>query len=125
MRWQIELFFKLCKSQFGLAKVGHWRLSRVLCYLYAHLIGIVLFQGMIVPWRFHAGRELSPTKAFRIVRRRAFALLQAVHTRGAELAALLADMQSDFLRFALKTPRKKLPSAFARLLELDALFGLA
>ena len=125
VRWQIELFFKLCKSQFGLAQVGHWRLPRVLSYLYARLIGIVLFQSMIVPWRFHAGRELSPTKAFRIVRRRALAVLQAVHTRGDELAAILADIQSDFLRFALKTPRKKSPSTFARLLELDALFGLA
>ena len=119
VRWQIELFFKLCKSQFRLARLGHWRLPRVLCYLYARLIGIVLFQNMLVPWRFHAGRELSPPKAFRIVRRRALALLLAVASRGAELAALLAEIQDDFLRFALKTPRKKSPSTFMRLLQLD------
>ncbi len=119
VRWQIELFFKLCKSQFRLAVIGPWRLQRVLCQLYARLIGVVLFQWLIAPWRFLAEGELSPVKAFSIVRRQALAILDALEAGGTGLAAILAQMSNDFLRYALKTSRKKSPSTFARLQQLS------
>jgi hypothetical protein len=119
VRWQIELFFKLCKSQFRLAVVGPWRLPRLLCQLYARLIGIVLFQWLTAPWRFLDEGELSPVKAFPIVRRQAFPILKALGAGGVGLAAILAQMSDDFLRYALKTSRKKSPSTFARLQQLN------
>jgi hypothetical protein len=118
VRWQIELFFKLCKSQFRLAMVGAWRLQRLLCQLYARLIGIVLFQWLTAPWRFLDEGELSPVKAFSIVRRQALPILSALHADGVSLAHILAQMSDDFLRYALKTPRKKSPSTFVRLAQL-------
>jgi hypothetical protein len=118
VRWQIELFFKLCKSQFCLAVVGPWRLPRLLCQLYARLLGVVLFQWLIAPWRFLDGRELSPVKAFPIVRRQALPLLKALAADGLGLDVILAEMSDDFLRYALKTPRKKSPSTFALLEQL-------
>jgi len=119
VRWQIELFFKLCKSQFRLAQVGPWRLQRVLCQLYARLIGVVLFQWLIVPWRFLEARELSPPKAFRILRRRMLPLVDALRSPAVALAAILADLCDAFLRHALKSQRKKAPSTFALLAQLE------
>jgi hypothetical protein len=118
VRWQIELFFKLCKSQFRLAVVGPWRRQRLLCQLYARLIGIVLFQWLIAPWRFLDEGELSPVKAFPIVRRQALPLLGALRAGGDGLADILAQMSDDFLRYALKTSRKKSPSTFGLLEQL-------
>lgn len=118
VRWQIELFFKLCKSQFRLAVVGPWRLERLLCQLYARLIGVVLFQWLIAPWRFLAERELSPPKAFRIVRRHALFILSALRAGGNALVAILAEITGDFSRYALKSSRKKSPSTFALLAQL-------
>lgn len=120
VRWQIELFFKLCKSQFRLAVIGPWRLHRLLCQLYARLIGVVLFQWLIAPWRFLSEGELSPVKAFAIVRRQALPILTALRADGAGLAAILAEMSDDFLRYALKTPRKQSPSTFDLLVQLGA-----
>ena len=116
LRWQIELFFKLCKSQFRLAAIGPWRLDRILCHLFARLIAIVFFQWLIAPWRFLDDAELSPTKAWRVVRRASRSLLDAIRTRDLdELTALLLSITDDFLRYALKNSRVKSPSTLARL----------
>jgi hypothetical protein len=119
IRWQIEVFFKLCKSQFRLAAVGPWRLHRLLCQLYARLIAVVLFHWLITPWRFLDQGELSSTKAFRIVQRQALPILLALSADGAGLDNILAQMSDDFLRYALKSPRKKSPSTFSRLVQLS------
>ncbi len=113
VRWQIELFFKLCKSQFRLAVVGPWRLQRLFCQLYARLIGVVLFQWLIAPWRFLPEGELSPVKALPIVRRQALPILGALRADGVGLAKILAEISDDFSRYALKSPRKKSPSTFS------------
>ena len=119
VRWQIELLFKLCKSHFRLAAVRPWRRERLLCQIYARLIGVVLFQWLIVPWRFVAQGELSPTKAYRIVRRQALAIVHSLRAEGAGLSAILAEIGRDFMRYALKSPRNKSPSTFDLLRQLD------
>jgi hypothetical protein len=119
VRWQIELFFKLCKSQFRLAVIGPWRLQRLLCQLYARLIGVTLFQWLIAPWRFLATGELSPVKAVPIVRRQALPIVRALRADGVGLVEILAEISDDFLRYALKTPRKKSPSTFSLLEQLS------
>jgi len=119
VRWQIELFFKLCKSQFRLDALGPWRLQRVLCQVYARLLGLVLFQWLIAPWRFLDEGELSPVKAFPVVRQQALLILKALRAGGVGLAAILANMRGDFLRYALKTSRKKSPSTFSLLARLE------
>jgi hypothetical protein len=62
LRWQIEPLFRLWKGEAELDRVaGHLR-ERVLCEIYAKLIGMVVFHYITAPLRW-AERELSPTKA--------------------------------------------------------------
>jgi hypothetical protein len=71
LRWQIELLFKLWKSYCRLARVAGRRRERVLCDLYAKLIGIVITQFLMAPWRLTAAGELSAVKALRVCQRTA------------------------------------------------------
>ncbi|HEX3053365.1 MAG TPA: transposase [Aggregatilineaceae bacterium] len=119
VRWQIELCFKLCKSHFRLAVIGPWRRQRLLCQLYARLIGVTLFRWLIVPWRLLAERELSPVKVFPLVRRPALPLLRTLSADGVNLVDILAEVDNDFLRYALRTPRTKSPSTFSLFEQLQ------
>ena len=66
VRWQIELIFKLWKSHAALARVAGWRRPRILSELYAKLIGLVLTQFVMAPYRDYHG-ELSPVKVLHIL----------------------------------------------------------
>jgi hypothetical protein len=117
IRWQIELVFKLWKSHARLASVGQWRWQRVLCHLYARLLALVLFHWLVAPWRFGAYGELSLTKAFQVLQRHTCRLAQALSTGGRGLAAVLAKIAGDFLRFARKDKRQKSPSSFQAFIQ--------
>ena len=115
LRWQIELLFKLFKSQACLDFVPPCRPQRLLCQLYAHLLGVLIFQWLAAPYRWFAQRELSLPKAFRLFQRYAVPLGQAIGSP-THLWAVLVRLIEDFQRFALKDKRKKSPSSLARLL---------
>ena len=66
VRWQIELLFKLCKNECALDRVAGRRRERVLSELYAKLIGVVVMQFLLAPYRDHE-RELSTVKSVRII----------------------------------------------------------
>jgi hypothetical protein len=57
LRWQIELLFKLWKSEAQLDRVAGRLRERVLCEIYAKLIGMVVFQYLSAPVRW-TEREL-------------------------------------------------------------------
>lgn len=120
LRWQAELLFKLCKSQAELDHVRSWSAARVQCQLYARLIGVILFQWLVSPYRFTAKGELSLTKAFGVMQRYSLALLDGLTKRPSQLSIVLECMAADFLRFAQKNLRKKSPSSYQRLLEIVA-----
>jgi len=68
IRWQIELLFKLWKSY---AKVDEWRSCnpwRILCEIYAKLIGLVVTQWMLTVglWQYP---ERSLFRAMKIIRK--------------------------------------------------------
>ena len=87
-RWQIELLFKLWKSHGGLAFSHGQRAARVLCEVYAKLIGMVVQHWLLLA---SAGSMLawSWTKAARRVRQVAVAIGQALQ----ELETLVAVLE--------------------------------
>lgn len=90
-RWQVELLFKLWKSHGGLCFSHGQRPARVLCEVYAKLIGMVVQHWIILT---SAGSCLawSWVLAARRVRRRAAAIAAALGTLS-ELVAELARVQ--------------------------------
>jgi hypothetical protein len=96
-RWQIELLYKLWKSEGRLDKSRSGKEYRILCELYAKLIGLVLQHWCTVLgcWQ---DLERSMTKAGRVVRDAALSLARAVDRPARlreELRALIADLQRN------------------------------
>ncbi len=72
IRWQIELMFKLWKSNFALARVAGIRKERVLCTLYAKLLCIVVTSKLVFwvrndVWNTRK-QELSEFRASKILK---------------------------------------------------------
>ena len=115
VRWQIELIFKLWKSQAMLTSVGNWRRERVLCQLYARLIAVLLFHHLTAPLRFSANFELSLPKAFQLLQRHALRLIQAIAEDWDKLPAVFERLTQDFIRYASKDKRTHSPSTYRHL----------
>jgi hypothetical protein len=122
LRWQIELLFKLWKSQTHLDRVAAKRRERVLCGIYAKLMGMVVFHFLTAPVRW-AERELSPTKALQTFRRHVLEIAQAMDTLS-NLSTALDKLFNHWQRFALKDKRRKRLTTCRRI-ELAAAQALA
>ena len=120
IRWQIELTFKLWKSQAKLAVIGGWRSERVFCQLYVHLIILVLFHWFISPYRIIGRHELSPPKAFQVLQDHASLLFNSIINKWYSISSILTQMEQDFCHFALKNKRRKNPSTYQLLEGLNA-----
>jgi hypothetical protein len=116
VRWQVELVFKLWKSEFALDRVAGLRRERVLCELYAKLIGAVLLCFLTAPHRLTAEAELSLIKAAHIWRRHVHRLAQCL-TAG-DLEGVLRQLSQRLQRFGSKTKRRKRPSTLRQLEQL-------
>jgi hypothetical protein len=110
VRWQIELIFKLWKSQCDFDRVTGRRRERVLCELYAKMIGVLVMQCLLAPWRW-GQRELSIVKAHRIIRHYADRLVQALGNVE-QLVAMLQQISARCLKCALREKRRKRLSLF-------------
>jgi hypothetical protein len=124
MRWQIELVFKLWKSQAKLDHIGNFRSHRVLCQFYAQLIGIILFHWIVAPWRVSESAEISLTKAFHAFQHHLSKLMDAMATDWEAVPGILERIYHDIQHTALKDRRKKQPSTYT-LLSLLEVEGLA
>jgi len=120
VRWQVELVFKLWKSQACVDAVGHYRLVRVLCQFYARLLGLILFHWSVAPRRFLPSGEISLPKALQVFQRFASRFIGIMRQHGRGLAPLLKRIDDDFQRFALKTIRRKSPSTLQLLIQFGA-----
>lgn len=116
IRWQIELHFKAWKSQLKLAAFGHWRTERVLCYLYARFIGILLLHQWLAPYRCLPHNLLSWVKAIQIVQMFVPSLLEAIRLHWRGLFRCFRQLKDDLDHFARQDKRLKSPSTFHRLL---------
>lgn len=127
LRWQIELIFKLWKSQAGLKHLAGLRKERVLCEIYAKLIGLVLSHFLTAPLRFwyiDQHIEISLSKAHSILQHCVPNLLSALNQDLPALQKYLQDLFQRILRLARKDKRLKAPSSMQRLALADQ-FDLA
>lgn len=113
LRWQVELLFKLWKSELGLDRLGDWRPARVLCHLYARLTALVLLHLLFRPIRLATADELSLPKAVALLRHMLPLLTEAMAAGWQRLAPLLQSLRTRCLRHALKNKRRKKPSTYA------------
>ena len=103
LRWQIELLFKLWKSECQIDQIAGSTQNRVLCEIYAKVIGAVLFQYISAPLR-SPEQELSPVKALQTFRRFAIPLAQALQDAG-RLDILLSTIFAVWQRCGLMENR--------------------
>jgi len=104
LRWQIELLFRLWKSEGELDRVAGRLRERVLCEIYAKLIGMVVFHYLTAPVRW-AERELSPVKALQTLQRHIMEVAVALDSLP-DLQSALAKLLRRWKRFALKDKRR-------------------
>jgi len=115
VRWQIELVFKLWKSQANLDGLGNWRVDRVLLHIYARLIGLVLFFALTAPFRWLSGKELSLPKAFASFQDQINPILEAICNGWASFYLVISRLSAHWRKFDLKTHRVARPSTLEAL----------
>ena len=116
VRWQIELLFKLWKSQ---GRVDRWRTekaARILCEVYAKLLALVLQQWILAVscWVYP---DRSLVKAAQVVRDHAVELASS-RARPERLEEVLETLQRVLKRTARMNTRSKHPNTYQLLLAL-------
>lgn len=120
VRWQIELVFKVWKSEMQLSSLGPWRIERVLAQFYARLLALLVFHRLIEEYPQAHTAELSLMQAYQLLRTNAARLIRIIKRSFWGILSFLRDFSVDLGRFALKTKRRKHPSTFARLEAVGA-----
>jgi hypothetical protein len=119
-RWQVELLFRLWKSDNRLASGPPSAApARRTAELWAKLIGVVVQHWLLLATAWPEVRR-SLRKAARLIRDRAGALWEALEDP-AGLAAELAKLGAVIALVARVTPRRKHPSWFQLLLDPELL----
>lgn len=116
VRWQVELLFKLWKSH---AQVDEWRSHnpwRILCELYAKLIGVVILHWVCLT-SFWERPNRSLFKAACAVQKYAAALAMALPSHET-LVSVLTTLRSCLLTTCQVNRRKKHPSTYQLLLNV-------
>jgi hypothetical protein len=117
VRWQIELVFKVFKSEGGIERTQARSRERVLSELYAKLLALVVQRWVLLAAGYRQLRH-SGQPAARRVKRRAGSLLRALEGErewGEQIKGLAHQIESCEIQ---KSHRK--PSTLDRLAALDA-----
>jgi hypothetical protein len=117
LRWQIELFFKLCKSQAGIEDVRGKKSDRIFCELYAKLICVVILLYCCFPERWQKNQEISFYKAYQHLRQNSSDFFRAL-TSPYRLFNFFKEFWEDLKLFALKEkPRKKRKATYQKIMN--------
>jgi len=123
VRWQIELLFKLWKSQ---GRVDEWRTTnpeRILCEVYAKLLALVCQHWLIVACGW-SDPERSLFKAAQVMRSSVVEIVRAF-TSAAHLLTVLQAVERVLKRFARLNKRRASPATAQRLRALTTSFEQA
>lgn len=110
IRFQIEWLFRIWKSQLKVDRFGNWRIERILCQLYAHLIGIVLCQRLSAGCLWRNGQEYSLYQCVQLIQNRISDLMKCIARGWWGIKAWRQRLETAFGQFGRKTKRKKVPS---------------
>jgi hypothetical protein len=118
VRWQIELVFKLFKSEGGLERTRSAKAGRVLSELFAKLLAMVVQQWVLLA----AGYVMLKHSARRVARRvrRLAGELRRGLTSGEVLTHLVARLASVITRSGTIGGRRKTPTTLDRLTAVSA-----
>ncbi len=120
LRWQVELFFKLCKSLAGIDKIQGKTVNRILCELYAKLIGVMLLLYCCSLERWQENQEISFYKAYKYLRD-FFADFFKALSSAYRLLKVLKEFLVELKEFGLKEkPRKKRKSTYQKMMAARA-----
>jgi Transposase DDE domain len=119
VRWQIELVFRVFKSEGGLERTQARGRDRVLCELYAKLLAMVVLRWVLLAAGYRPMRH-SGQPAARRVKRRAGSLLRALGSLR-RLSQQLKGLAHQLRACRIQKHHKR-PSTLDRLADLDAEF---
>lgn len=118
LRWQVELLFKLWKSEGQVDRVAGQAKPRVLCEIYAKMIGLVLYAYLSGAVRY-GKRELSVKRSWVTLQRMMDKLALGV-LGGGGVVELVAQLYERWAKHGLKQERRRRPSTLRGLDELGA-----
>ena len=123
-RWQIELMFKLWKSQSGLASSRSANPWRVLCEVYAKLL-LILIEHWILLTGLWSISQRSLTKGVQAIQEQAANLAACVGNRSRLISCLKCIANILTSSGCMQNKRKKRPNNWLRMGEIDATLGLS
>ena len=125
LRWQIELLFKLYKSNVGIdnlkSKVNS---AKILCKLYAKLSAIAIFHGLANCVKLEKNTEFSMTKAMLSLKNHARELCNILRQDCEKIAEFFATMIKSWRIFAIKDRYRKKRISTLQSLTLPSLHPL-
>lgn len=107
-RWQIELLFKLYKSQIVITYLkGKTKTYRILCELYAKLTIIAIFHGLVNCIKLKQNTEISFTKAVQELKRRSRELAIVISLKITKIKVTISKLLKAWSLYAIKDKHRK------------------